>query len=112
MIGIGTMRASGLRGDNINMIKIFLKLKIEHRYCNSASYIAMKRAILDKVNDVNSHSRNKAKLIADIKDPNVIDDGYIRIYRSTVNTSSLVAAFSVHYLLPLNPNIIKEGGES
>jgi len=53
------------------------------------------------------------KFVADIKDPDVVSCGVIRIYRTRATTPVYVAEVRVYYVLPFCPaDIQAEGGEA
>lgn len=111
MIGTGKMRESGYSGAKIIALKGFLKDKIELRHCTASQYKAIIKVVSDKVAELNKQFGG-SELTVDVIDPSVLDSGVIRIWRGRKTTSALIAFVPTFYLLPLNPNLIKEGGES
>ena len=110
MIGTGKMLESGYSGKKVIALKGFLKDKIEFRHCTASQYKAMIKVVSDEVAELNKQFGG-SEFIVDIRDPSVIDSGLIRIWRGRKTTSSFIASVPTFYLLPLNPNLIKEGGK-
>lgn len=110
MIGTGVIFESGYSGAKVNTLKKFLKDKIECRYYTSYQYKAMIKVVSDTVAELNKQFGG-SELIIDIRNPSVVASGDIRICRGRKTISSFIARVPTFYLLPLNPNLIKEGGE-
>jgi len=114
MIGTSEVIGSGYEGGSYTEIKEFLKDKIATRYCTATQYYQMKRMVLDKIAEINERrSAAFGKFVADIKDPDVVSCGVIRIYRTRATTPVYVAEVRVYYVLPFCPaDIQAEGGEA
>ncbi len=110
MIGTGKILESGYSGAKVITLKKFLKDKIEFRQCTASQYKAMIKVVSDEVAELNKQFGG-SELIVDIIEPSVVDSGVIRIWRGRKTTSAFIASIPTFYLLPLNPNLIKEGGE-
>lgn len=110
MIGVGKMLESGYSGAKVIALKGFLKDKIEFRLMSATQYKSMIKVVSDKVTELNKQFEG-SEFIVDIIDPSVVDSGVIRIWRGRKTTSAFIASVPTFYLLPLNPNLIKEGGE-
>ena len=113
MIGTSEVRGSGYEGGSYTEIKEFLKDKIATRYCNATQYYQMKRMVLDKIAEINERrSAAFGKFVADIRDPDAVSWGFIRIHRTRATTPVYVADVRVYYLWPFNPaDIHTEGGK-
>lgn len=110
MIGTGKMLESGYSGAKVIALKGFLKDKIEFRQCTASQYEAMIKVVSDEVAELNKRFGG-SELIVDVINPSVVDSGVIRIWRGRKTTSAFIASIPTFYLLPLNPNLFKEGGK-
>ena len=111
MIGTGKMLESGYSGKKVIALKGVLKDMIEFRYCTASQYKAIIKVVSDRVAELNKQFGG-SELIVEVINPSVVDSGVIRIWRGRKTTSSFIAEVPTFYMLPLNPNHIKEGGES